>query len=192
MITEAHPEKIWKVWTDVEGWAEWDTEIEYATIDGVFQEGQTGTLKPKGAAEAKYYLSNVRENVSFTTHVLLPGNSQLENWHIIVDKKDGTSEMTHGVRMKGILSWVFSVLLGGKYSKALPDVMDKVRAAAGDTSERKIVGLDGQIQQEREARKESRNTESENEEEKKDNKQEHVHEILEESPKVEDDPIIKV
>ena len=192
MITEAHPEKIWEVWTNVEGWAEWDTEIEYATIDGVFQEGQTGTLKPKGAAEAKYYLSNVRENVSFTTHVLLPANSQLENWHIIVDKKDGTAEMTHGVRMKGILSWVFSVLLGGKYSKALPDVMDKVRAAAGDTTERRIVGLDGQIQKEQEADKASKETEPEKKEEKKDDEGEQVDKPVEEKPKVEDDPIIKV
>ena len=139
MMTTASPEEIWNVWTSVDKWSQWDSEIESASINGVFQEGQSGKLKPKGAPEAEFYLSDVRENTSFTTHVLLPLNTKLENWHIIVKKERGESEITHGVRMTGTLSWLFSALLGGKYRKELPLAMDAVRAAAGDTSERREV-----------------------------------------------------
>ena len=33
----AEPAEVWKVWTDVERWPEWDVSKEIAQLDGPFQ-----------------------------------------------------------------------------------------------------------------------------------------------------------
>ena len=36
---EAEPAEVWKMWTDVERWPEWDVSKEIARLDGPFQPG---------------------------------------------------------------------------------------------------------------------------------------------------------
>jgi len=45
--TTATPTQIWQVWQDVENWNSWDHETESSRLDGPFQAGITGWLKPK-------------------------------------------------------------------------------------------------------------------------------------------------
>ena len=46
--TTASPQTIWDIWQDVKNWPTWDHGIEFSTLEGPFQNGTRGTLKPKG------------------------------------------------------------------------------------------------------------------------------------------------
>ncbi|HEY5234585.1 MAG TPA: hypothetical protein VIJ14_00280, partial [Rhabdochlamydiaceae bacterium] len=46
--TSASPAAIWEIWQDVVLWNTGDHGIEYSTINGPFEVGSTGTIKPKG------------------------------------------------------------------------------------------------------------------------------------------------
>jgi hypothetical protein len=46
--TQASAAHIWRIWSDVKNWHTWDHGIEFSKINGPFQTGTTGTLKPKG------------------------------------------------------------------------------------------------------------------------------------------------
>ncbi|WP_333739289.1 SRPBCC family protein [Streptomyces sp. IBSBF 2806] len=46
--TSAAPEKIWRLWADVENWGAWNAEIEKIEIDGPFAPGARITMTPPG------------------------------------------------------------------------------------------------------------------------------------------------
>ncbi len=45
---EAEPDAVWKVWTDVAHWHEWDVSKELAQLDGPFGPGVSGWAKQRG------------------------------------------------------------------------------------------------------------------------------------------------
>ena len=64
--TTASPAAIWKLWADVSNWNSWDHGLEYSKIDGPFQKGTRGTLKPKGGPIVQTVLTEVTPLKSFT------------------------------------------------------------------------------------------------------------------------------
>ena len=46
--TTASPEAIWRLWSDVAGWPEWNADIEHIEISGPFTTGSTISLTPVG------------------------------------------------------------------------------------------------------------------------------------------------
>jgi hypothetical protein len=47
-VFEAEPDAVWKVWTDVACWPEWDVTKEIAQLDGQFETGARGWAKQRG------------------------------------------------------------------------------------------------------------------------------------------------
>ena len=45
---EADPDAVWKVWTDVACWPEWDISKEIAQLDGPFEPGARGWARQRG------------------------------------------------------------------------------------------------------------------------------------------------
>jgi hypothetical protein len=45
---EADPDAVWKVWTDVARWPEWDVSKEIAELDGPFEPGARGWARQRG------------------------------------------------------------------------------------------------------------------------------------------------
>lgn len=50
-VKDIKPHQIWQVWADVNNWHLWDTDIEYAHLDGPFAKDSAFSLKPKGGQE---------------------------------------------------------------------------------------------------------------------------------------------
>jgi len=46
--TTASPEAIWRLWSDVAGWPEWNADIEHIEISGPFAAGSTISMTPVG------------------------------------------------------------------------------------------------------------------------------------------------
>ena len=46
--TTAAPEAVWRVWSDVERWPEWNADLERAELSGPFAAGSTITMHQQG------------------------------------------------------------------------------------------------------------------------------------------------
>ena len=46
--TTAAPQVVWRLWSDVAGWPQWNNGIEKITVDGPFAVGTTFTMTPPG------------------------------------------------------------------------------------------------------------------------------------------------
>ncbi len=56
---EADPDAVWKVWTDVARWPEWDVSKEIARLDGPFQPGAYGWAKQRGVLGGTFTITIV-------------------------------------------------------------------------------------------------------------------------------------
>ena len=72
IIIEAPAEQIFSVYKQVADWPVWDAGTESSSIDGVFEVGTTGKIKPKGEPETAIEWIEMTDNKSFTVECKIP------------------------------------------------------------------------------------------------------------------------
>ena len=124
--TEASPEEIW---TNINNWPAWDTELASATLDGEFAKGTSGRLRPGKRPTSTFFISDLTqgESYAFTTRLPL---CELEVRRSLVRTGDGGTYFTHEVSFAGPLSFAFGRILRRLYQKSLPAVMENLRKIA--------------------------------------------------------------
>jgi hypothetical protein len=116
--TKAKKEKIWELWADVPHWKVWDSEVENSELFGQFIPGTKGTLKPSGGLKTKFIITECTKFKSFSDRSFLPF-CKLDFYHSMQETPDGLL-VKHKVVMSGLLSFLFSKLIGRNMSRGLP------------------------------------------------------------------------
>lgn len=112
------PEKIWQLWTDVSNWPKWDKSLTWSRLDGPFEVGSKGTLKPKSGPSSPFDLTEVIPNRRFTNQSSLPG-AVMTFTHDIRETDFGV-DIIHRVRIQGKSTPLFSKVIGNELKKDLP------------------------------------------------------------------------
>ena len=69
---EADPDAVWKVWTDVAGWPDWDVSKELAQLDGPFEPGVRGWAKQRGNLGGPFVITAVDAGRRWVTECPVP------------------------------------------------------------------------------------------------------------------------
>jgi uncharacterized protein YndB with AHSA1/START domain len=69
---EADPDDVWKVWTDVAHWPEWDVSKEIAQLDGPFEPGVRGWAKQRGNLGGSFTVTEVEPGRRWVTECPVP------------------------------------------------------------------------------------------------------------------------
>ncbi len=120
--TTATKEQIWKLWADVPNWNVWDKEVEQSELFGQFKVGTKGVLKPVGGPKTKFVMTECTNFRSFTDRSFLPF-CKMDFIHTITETKNGL-EITHKVVMVGVMTFLFSKVIGNKIKTGLPRAVD--------------------------------------------------------------------
>jgi hypothetical protein len=128
----ATPAQVWARWTDVDSWNEWDHEVVSSSLEGPFEPGTTGSMKPKGGPPVRFTLTAVKPNAEFSDSARLPLTT-LEFHHTVVPNGAG-SNIEHRVTMRGPLTFFFKRVVGAKIEKGLPDAVASLAALAATTA----------------------------------------------------------
>jgi hypothetical protein len=129
--TTASPAQIWTIWTDVEHWSQWDTELKDVRLEGLFGLGAVGKLTPKTGQVARFEISQFTLGESYTFTVQLP-LCKLNVYRYLHARSNDTS-FTHEVSFQGLLAPVFGLLLGRQFQTVLPSVMENIKQIAETT-----------------------------------------------------------
>jgi hypothetical protein len=122
--TKAKPEAIWALWSKIETWPIWDHGIEGGKVEGAFVTGAKGWLKPKGGPKVNFDLLDVQENRRFHDRSYLP-LTHLDFIHTL-EREGEFTIVTHQVEMKGLLTFIFSRVIGSGIKKDMPAAMAKL------------------------------------------------------------------
>src|SRR5436309_1114228 len=63
--TTASPEKVWRVWSDMSTWGEWNPNVSTMDWEGGFASGTTGVMNTKAGQHHKMELVDVQPGHSF-------------------------------------------------------------------------------------------------------------------------------
>ena len=116
---------VWETLIDVQNWHQWDTELIEVNLEGIFEKGAKGTMKPKTGPKLKFYISELIPNQSYTINTIMPVGE-------LVIKRSLTEinneiHFTDDIAFTGFLKYVFGFMLGGQFGKVLPEVMNNFK-----------------------------------------------------------------
>ncbi len=130
--TTASPDAIWKVWTDVPNWKQWDDGLKDAYLDGKFEVGAKGSLIPDKGPKSKFIITEIEEGKSYTFKTRIPFG-----WLVIkrsLQTENNVTQFTHDVDFTGFLKKPLGNSIGKRYRTLLPEVMDKIKKLAESNS----------------------------------------------------------
>jgi len=122
--SNASKEQIWKLWTDVSNWYTWDDQVLSSSLNGDFKIGQTGELIPKGGPKNQFEITEVSPKKSFTNRSKLP--LTIMDFIHEMEEKEGLIIVTHKVQISGMLTFLFSRLIGNKLIEELPKALNEL------------------------------------------------------------------
>lgn len=121
----ASAEDVFSVYKNVADWPSWDHDVLTSQLNGEFEVGTKGELKPKEGPKTKMELIEVTPNQSFTVECKLP----LCKMHFVHElKPDGQStEVTNKIIFSGLLTPVFGRIIGREIQKTLPSSLQGLK-----------------------------------------------------------------
>ena len=109
VIFEADPAMVWRIWTDVARWPEWDASKEIAQMDVDFQAGTSGWVKKHNALGGTFAITSVEPGRRWISESPLPLGRVIFD-HIIEPLPDGQLRVVKGVQVEGGSAGLFRVL----------------------------------------------------------------------------------
>lgn len=115
-------------WADVATWPEWNTDIEWARLDGAFAEGVTGKVKTSSGPAAKYTITRLT-STEYVEVAAMPLAS-LSSAYTLGTNDAGLTTISVRIGMDGPLRWLWAKIMGAKLAKAAAPDLEKLVAAA--------------------------------------------------------------
>jgi Polyketide cyclase / dehydrase and lipid transport len=130
--TTASPESIWRLWSDVPSWGEWNADIERIEISGPFTPGSTIAMTPVAQDTVELRIAETSEPNLFIDEADL-GDVLIRTLHRI-DPLDGRSRVTYRMEITGPAADSVGPELGPEISGDFPETLAALveKAAALD------------------------------------------------------------
>ncbi|MFJ9364429.1 hypothetical protein ACIRRA_08450 [Nocardia sp. NPDC101769] len=123
----ATPAAFFTKWADMGTWQEWNQDTEWARLDGKFEQGATGTLKPKGGPKTKFVVTKLTDT-EFIDSSKLIGARLIFAHQVITDGERTTVKVR--ITMEGPLRGLWNKIMGGNLAKTLQGDVEALVAVA--------------------------------------------------------------
>ncbi|MEQ1579072.1 MAG: SRPBCC family protein [Steroidobacteraceae bacterium] len=135
ILIAASPERIFRIYEDVDHWHTWDPDTKSASLTSKLGVGARGSLTPTEGKTVPMLITAAKPGRSFTVESKLPLFRMLFEHELIPRGND--TEVIHRVTMAGLLSTVFGPMLTRQLNAGLPVTLANLRrlaeAQAGST-----------------------------------------------------------
>ncbi|WP_060884754.1 SRPBCC family protein [Streptomyces caniscabiei] len=130
----AAPSAFFARWADMATWPEWNADTEWVRLDGPFEAGSTGVLKPKGGPRTKFVIAELTDD-RFVDVSRLAG-ARMTFSHFVEETRGGGTKVQVTVTLSGPLSHLWNLILGNGIKATLQQDLDSLKAVAEASSAR--------------------------------------------------------
>ena len=120
--TSATPERIWKVWSDVDNWPDWNPDMKASHLDGAMGLGATGTIDTRSGGKHDVVVTHYEEGRSFELESTALPATKLAIRATITPAGSGT-RMTQGFEPRGLLAPLVGPMMSGTILKTFNEVL---------------------------------------------------------------------
>jgi uncharacterized protein YndB with AHSA1/START domain len=128
----APAEKVWRIWSDMSTWGQWNPNVTTMDWQGGFESGTTGVMNTPSGQHHKMQLVDVQPGRSFALlTAVVPGTRFRFNCRI--EPAGGKTKISQTVEVGGPLGPVMGGMLGPQVSKEFPTLLQNLarKAEAG-------------------------------------------------------------
>ncbi|MFD9615091.1 SRPBCC family protein [Streptomyces sp. NPDC059083] len=123
----ATPAAFFAKWADMATWPEWNQDTEWAELDGKFEQGATGVIKPKGGPKTKFVVTKLTDTEFIDSSKLI--GARLIFAHEVTTDGERTTVQVR-ITMEGPLRGLWNKIMGGNLAKSLQGDVEALVAAA--------------------------------------------------------------
>jgi hypothetical protein len=127
--TNASPERVWRLWSDVDSWATWNPDVTAAHIDGPFAPGTTGAMTTRSGGTHAIKLVSVDAGRSFSLETS-PAPLSTFVFQCDIAPAGGGSSIGQSVSMRGPLGGLFSAMMGKSIAEGFEPILAGLKSAA--------------------------------------------------------------
>jgi uncharacterized protein YndB with AHSA1/START domain len=120
--TTAAAEAVWRVWSDVERWPEWNADLERAEVSGAFAAGSTITMYQQGGDAIELRIAEAREPKAFVDEADL-GDVVVRTAHRLEPAGEGRVRVVYRMEITGPEADTMGPQLGPQISADFPQVL---------------------------------------------------------------------
>ena len=120
--TTAAPEAVWRLWTDVARWPEWNAGVERAELAGPFAAGTTITMVPPGEEPIELRIAEAVEPERFVDQADL-GDVVVRTIHRLERLDEARSRVVYRMEITGPEADAVGPELGPQISGDFPEVL---------------------------------------------------------------------
>jgi uncharacterized protein YndB with AHSA1/START domain len=116
------PEAVWRLWSEVELWPDWNPDIETITIDGPFAAGSKFVMNPDGDEPVHMTLEEVVPGTSFTDLAEFNG-LVLRTIHLMEPAEGGNLRITYAMEITGPSADAVGAEVGEQITSDFPETV---------------------------------------------------------------------
>jgi uncharacterized protein YndB with AHSA1/START domain len=120
--TSATPEEVWRHWSDMAAWPQWNDGIEKMEIDGPFAVGTAFTMTPPGDEPIRMLLTEVIPGERFTDE-MDGGDFTVRTVHQLKAADGGRTRIIYRTEIAGPAADQVGAQLGPAITADFPDVL---------------------------------------------------------------------
>jgi hypothetical protein len=137
--TCALPEQVWRLWADVDGWPEWNRDIERIELHGSFAAGGRIVMTPIGQEAIELRIAEALEPVLFVDEANLD-HVVIRTTHRVERVRNERSRVTYRMEIDGPAADTLGPQLGPAISADFPETLAALvaRAEAPSTDSRRV------------------------------------------------------
>ena len=111
------PERVWRIWSDMSTWGDWNPNVSTMEWNGGFVQGSEGIMNTRAGQHHKMKLAEVQPGKSFVLETrVVPGT--VFHFNCKVDSAPGgKTRISQTVEVKGPLGPILQGMMGPQISK---------------------------------------------------------------------------
>jgi uncharacterized protein YndB with AHSA1/START domain len=120
--TKASPTEVWRVWSDVNTWPQWNPDMKESRLDGPLKLGATGMINTRSGGKHDVVVTHYEDGRSFELEsTALPGTKMAIR--ATITPSAGGSRITQGFEPRGLLAPIVGPMMGGQILKTFNEVL---------------------------------------------------------------------
>jgi hypothetical protein len=124
--TTAVPAEVWRVWSDVNSWPEWNPDMNESRLDGQLQLGATGMINTKSGGKHDVVVTYFEDGRSFELEsTALPATKMAIR--ATITPSDSGSRITQGFEPRGLLAPIVGPMMSGTILKTFNSVLNGLK-----------------------------------------------------------------
>ncbi len=120
--TTATPQAIWRTWSDVERWPDWNADLERAQLSGPFAAGSTITMYQRSGDTIELRIAAASESEGFVDQADL-GDVVVRTIHRLEPLENGRLRVTYRMEITGLQADTLGPQIGPEITADFPGVL---------------------------------------------------------------------